>query len=457
MAPPVPPTFPVLLLVALLAAGCIGGSGEDEGGAADGSLTCLSVVPVTPSGSSASEVSLAIDPTDPDHLVAAANGGGGFAVYTSLDGGANWTAEQLSALELAQDGSYIGGGISLSDPSVAFSPDGTLHIAGLDYIPASSVVVFSRAAPDSPWSAATVWQSEVAGTFNDKEWLGVDPATGTLIVAWQREPAMDQLRGVEQMLGYPADLDLGLIVVSRSTDGGATWSTPQQVSGDPITGGSLHNNGTQVAWTADGRAHLLWVDYEAPGLVHATSTDQGATWSAPQPVSDLSIAHAFGSFSRMHTLPGLAQWGDQLAAVWHDARDDPADIRYALYDGASWSPSQRLPDDAEGSGTVQVYPWAAFDADGALHVTYYAGETDGDFTYRSMTLRDGAWSDPVDLGPTFDIVNGTAVADLGDYTATAAVGDRVHAAWAQPGADGSAVVHVSTAQRLVTCPVPAAK
>jgi hypothetical protein len=446
---PVPKAVTVLALVFLLA-GC---ASSPQGAGPAAFATCIASVPVTPEGSSASEVSMAIDPLDPRHIVAAANGGGGFAVYTSLDGGANWTAEQISALELAQDGQYVGVGISLSDPSVAFSPDGTLHIAGLNYIPASSVVVFNRASTDGPWAVSTVWRSEVAGTFNDKEWLAVDPATGTMVVAWQREPVMDSLRTAEQSSNYLADLDLGLIVVSRSTDGGATWSVPQQVSGDPVTGGSLHNNGTQVVFTEDGRAHLVWVDYEAPGLVHSVSTDQGATWSTPAPISDLNIAHAFGGFTRMHTLPGLAQSGDQLAAVWHDARDDPADIRVSLYDGTSWSASQRVPDGEVGSGTIQVYPWAAFDETGALHVTFYSGEVDGDFTYRTMALRDGAWSEPMELGATFDIVaSDGGVANLGDYTAAAAAGSIVHAAWAQPDAGGNAVVHVSTATRLAACP-----
>lgn len=433
----------LLLAVALggALAGCLSGGEAPPPPAA---VRCLTDALATPATESASEVSLAIDPTDPDHIVAAANSAGGFGVYTSLDGGANWAAELVDGLALLGPQAAA---IALSDPALAFAPDGTLHMAGLAYIPTSQVFVASRATPTGPWTAHTVWQSEIAATFNDKEWLGIDPVTGTMIVAWQREPAMDSLRTVEQTLMGAADLDLGLIVMSRSMDAGVTWSLPQQVSGS-----SLHNNGTQVAFTSDGRAHIVWVDYEVPGLVHAISTDGGVTWSDPSPIADLHIAHAFGAFARMHTLPGLAQHEDGLAVVWHDAGADAADILLATYDGKAWSEAQRVPDDGEGSGRVQVYPWAAIDGEGALHVTYYSGEVDGLFTYRAATLRDGAWGSPVDLGPVFDLVDANgSVADLGDYTAAAAVGSVLHAAWSQPDAERNARVHVATVRSSMAC------
>lgn len=438
-------TLPALLLASLLA-GCVGGRDAD---APDRAPTACpppswSELPVTPPGESASEVSLAIDPTDPQHLVAAANSGGGFGVYTSRDGGANWTAELLSALDLLPEGRFMAAGVSLSDPAVAFGPDGTVHIAGLAYIPGSAVVVFSRAGDDAPWTSSTVWQSEVAATFNDKEWLAVDPASGTMLVAWQREPAMDSLRTVDETTGL-TDADLGVIVTSRSTDGGASWSLPV------VASESLHNNGTQVAWIG-GVAHLVWVDYERPGLQHAVSTDGGASWGEPEDVADLRIVKAFPAFGRMHTLPALASDGKGLAVVWHDARNDAADVLVSLWDGAGWSAPERVPDDA---ALVQFYPWAAYDGAGVLHVGHYSGDgADANFTYRhAARAPDGAWSVPEDLSAPFQVFgNATAGAsDIGDYTAVAALGGRVHAAWAQPDpVEAGSLVHVGSL-RPVSC------
>ncbi len=381
---------------------------------------------ITPEEMSASEVSLAIDPTDPRHVVAAANSAGGFGVYTSRNGGETWNAELLQPTDVfGLAGSRFFG---LSDPAVAFAPDGTLHVAGLAYIPGSAVFVASRSAPDAPWQGHIVWESEVAATFNDKEWLAVHPETGTLIVAWQREPLLDSLRSVEQASGGAADLDIGQIVVSRSTDAGATWSLPAVVST------SLHNNGTQVAVTRDGRFHLLWVDYEQPALVHAVSQDDGRTWSAPARLSDLVIVGAFPDFSRMHTLPALTAVGDGLVAVWHDGRFDAADVLTATYDGTAWSMPERVPDDEIGSGRIQFYPWAAGDANGTLHVSYYSGDAAGNFTYRYIARSNRTWTPAVDLSQPFPIfaVDGKESADIGDYTALAAAGGALHAAWAQP-------------------------
>lgn len=408
-------------------------------------VLCWSEQAVTPSHRSASEVSLAVNPLDPKHLVAAANSAGNFAIYTSLDGGSNWTWEDLEAVDLFGP---AGTPTRLSDPSVAFSPDGTLHVAGLAIIPTSQVFVATRVKPEGPWQASTVWQSEVAGTMNDKEWLGVNQQTGTLLVAWQLEPLLDQLRGVETRTGGRADVDVGQIVVSRSTDGGTTWSLPEIVSE------SLHNNGTQIAFTVDGRAHLVWVDYEAPGLVHAISNDDGATWSAPAPISEVHVTGALGGFTRMHTLPGLAQSRDNLTVVWHDGRNTDVDVFVATYDGIAWSAAERVPDDEIDSGQIQFYPWATVDGSGVLHVTYYGGALDGNFTYREIRRTGTTWSAPTSISSPFPLIdgNGTA-ADIGDYTAAASGGPFVYAAWAQPGIEENAAVHVARMDLVPDCPL----
>lgn len=374
----------------------------------------------------ASEVSMAINPSAPDHVVAAANSNGGFAVYTSLDGGQTWSHEHLGAADLFGTTAPVTSG--LSDPAVAFSSDGELYIAGLAYLPASSVFVATH---DGAWSATRVWTSDVAVLFNDKEWIGVHPSTGHLLVAWQQEPALDSLRTVEQTIrastGQHADLDVGRIVVSRSTDRGATWSVPVEVSR------GLHNNGTQIAYGPDGTVHMLWVNYETPGLDHAMSHDGGATWSAPQHAANVSIVGSFPEFDRMHTLPALAAAPDgRLHAVWHDARHDASDVLIASYDGA-WHDPIRVPDDAVGSGTIQFYPWAATDAGSVLHIGYYSAIADP--PNRAFDYRYVAYHPDSGFGPSWTVSNQTfglfgSPLGIGDYTAVAASGGRVLVAWA---------------------------
>lgn len=323
---------------------------------------------LTPEDQAASEVTIAADPTDPARLVAAANSGGGFGVYRTSDAGATWAASTFTAAQVAP----LPGGAprfrSLSDPALAFAPDGTLYLAGLAYIPTSAVFVAESRDGGATWgSVHVVEESDLASSFNDKEWLGVNPVTGTLVLSWQKEPAMDQLRGVDERAG--TDVDFGDVVVARSTDGGATWSKPVKVSA------GAHSNGTQVAFTPDGRAHLLWVNYETSTLDHAVSTDDGATWSPARAVVPITYPAPLPRYARMHTLPALAASpvSEALYAVWHDNRNGDIDVYAAASadGGATWGPPVRVNDDPIGNGVHQMYPWAAVGPDGRLHVTFY--------------------------------------------------------------------------------------
>ena len=87
------------------------------------------------------------------------------------------------------------------------------------------------------------------------------------------------------------------IVYIRSTDGGATWSTPVNISG---------SSGDQLfPWVAaaNGKVYATWFN-RAPGggntysISGVASTDGGGSWSAPVTVStatsDVSQGNRFG-------------------------------------------------------------------------------------------------------------------------------------------------------------------
>lgn len=442
----------VAVLLAASLAGCVTGPSDapDE----PGSVTewrVLAEARASPQDVSASEVSIAVDPTDPMHAVAAANSQGGFGVYVTRDGGGTWDAQfyQAGRVDPAPNGQ--GRFTGLSDPVVAFEPGGTVWLAGLAIIPTSSVWVASSDDGGDSWSdGIIVHESDLGVSFNDKEWLGIHPQTGTMLVSWQKEPLIDSLRSVEAATG--ADVDVGDVVVSRSNDGGQTWSLFEKVSR------GFHSNGTQVAYTADGRTHLLWVNYEGDGtLDYAYSDDDGATWSEPVAVATVDVIPPYERYSRMHTLPALVADpnGTSLYAVWHDERNGDADVfAVASHDaGDSWGDAVRVPAGEAGDDVLQLYPWAAVDPGGRLHVTYYDSAADPDcplFHYVHAVSDDGGatFSYPGNLSSEgFSVFQDSACGNelshsFGDYTGAAAGPAGVYAAWAD-GRHEPTSVHVA--------------
>lgn len=446
----------IWLVGLVVLAGCLGFSTTDEPSDDPGSGPPGIVESrLTPSDQSASEVSIQANPVDPLHLVAAANSEGGFGVYVTRDGGDTWTAHRFDPEDAQTGPAGPSRYTALSDPVVAFAPDGErVYLAALAYLPTSAVVVaVSEDGGASFDETHVVAESEPGATFNDKEWLGVNPETGTLLVAWQREPALDQLRGVEQATGV--DADVGWIVVSRSTDEGRSWSTPEIVSR------GMHSNGTQIAFTQGGRAHVAWVNYETNTLDHIASDDDGQTWTDPEAIADVDTVPSYPRYQRMHTLPAMVadEDGQAVYVVWHDDRHGDADVMAVASSdaGETWGEVTRVNADPVGNGAAQIYPWAAVGPDERVHVSWYDTREDPDpprlrFYHASAPGPSLAFSNetPVSTtaftafceeapgGPT-DAGSCTEQRSLGDYTSLAASSAGVFPAWADGRGEASAI------------------
>jgi hypothetical protein len=93
-----------------------------------------------------------------------------------------------------------------------------------------------------------------------------------------------------------SNIDQGDVMFAKSTDGGQTWSLPMQINDDPGTNHTQWFGTMSVA--PNGRIDAVWLDTrDAPSgsdnsaLYYSYSTNQGATWSVNEKLSDSFDPH----------------------------------------------------------------------------------------------------------------------------------------------------------------------
>jgi len=171
---------------------------------------------------------------------------------------------------------------------------------------------------------------------------------------------------------------------SFSTDGGRTWSTPRQLSGASNNSVTGGRQGTAIRSDGDGNVYIVWED--GPAQVYAVSHDGGVSYSRPRavgPVADL-----------VDPIPGSNFRNDSFASLAADPRAGST----TLY--ASWV--NRTTDDGsaaevvvyrtDGSGWTKVAtPYAgSVTGTGAPFFQGLDVSTDGrvDLAWQAMTAQD---------------------------------------------------------------------
>lgn len=418
------------------------------------------VVEITPAQARRpAEVSVAINPTSPEHVIAVLLQGGGPGeprvsnwAYVSVDGGLTWEGRPA----LNRDGRVQG------DDAIVFGRDGT---AFHGYIAFDGIRVER---PERAWSGIFVrtsadgvtWRDPVAVVdhinttipFEDKPWIGVDggarsPHRGNVYVAWTRF----------DVYGSKDPAHRSRIMVSRSRDGGRSFSTPLEISdesGDALDGDDTVEGVVPVAGPG-GEVYIAWAGPK--GLYFDRSLDGGWTFGkdviiAAQPGGwDLPVA----GLERHNGMPVTAvdaSGGARDGTVyvnWIDERNGHPDVFVAASTdrGQTWSAPVRVNDD---SGTaVQMFTWLAVDpVDGALNVIFHdrrglSGTMTGVTLARSVDGGRTFVNYPVPVTP-FACCQGSAF--FGDYNGVAAHGGRVVAAFPVLTAAGQQRVQAAVAR-----------
>jgi hypothetical protein len=154
--------------------------------------------------------------------------------------------------------------------------------------------------------------------LNDKEWIGADwhassPFRDRVYVSWTR------------YLFNPANGNYvqSPIAFAYSTDGGATFSTPQLISGNV-----LYSQGSRVVVGYDGTVYVFWEGSTRLATLNGTwvvkSTDGGNTWSRPVQVATLQdIISPANTVFRVNSFPAadVAPNGDLYVAWSSQVKD----------------------------------------------------------------------------------------------------------------------------------------
>ena len=291
-------------------------------------------------------------------------------VHVTNNGGGNW---QDVALKLP-----AGNKGKLFAPSAAYDGKGILYVS---YVTLSG----PGNSPDSYWIARSGdgglsfdEPTKIAGAHTFQTSIAVDQKSGRVFASWlQSRPEATMCILCFAQTGIP-------IVVSRSDDGGRTWSPPAQVS----DGGRMRVGAPALAVDAGGNPAVLYLDYgndridweNLPGtydgkfsVVMTRSGDQGLRWE-PGRVVDADMVPPGRFLVYLPVSPGfaIANNGD-MYAVWADGRSGDADVllRRSTDDGKTWSKPVQVNRGTVGDGIPQDMPSVSVAPGGRVDVVYY--------------------------------------------------------------------------------------
>src|SRR6476659_5188766 len=394
-------------------------------------LACLEpVVNVSATTGNQAESFINVNPTNPNNLVATSNTNSNsiFRAY-STDAGATWTRGTIATGVACCDGQaawdtfgnlflvYINAAVN--QINVILSTDGGATFsapvtAGTGNVDQPSIAVgngsvwvdwnsggsmVARGAPVTglgAWGPFGAQQSipSASGSFGGIA-VGPGPNGGKVMVTYQsptggQGPATIYVNTDVDGLGPGG---FGARVTATTTNVGGFDFIPAQ------SGRSIDAEAGLV-WDATGgpfndRAYLIYTEEPVnesndTEIYLRTSTDNGATWSAPVRVNDDPLGPIRSQFLPYITLDRTS---GTVAAGWHDARNDNG---------------------VPGSGGTNAIP----NDDAEYYASY---STNGGVTWAANTRLSGGFSNAADAG---------APVDYGDYVGQSASGGVFRAVWA---------------------------
>jgi hypothetical protein len=415
---------------------------------------------LTPGTRQANELSVAVNPLDPQNIVAVgkdytpdvAGDCVWDGVYTTHDGGRTWKNQNVPGspwkrlTDPTEPLTPVSNFYCVTDPVVAFGPDGTAYWAIMPYqcdpasgsklgrelvpgsgqgIPGTPVTGGGGGLNDWLWTCSSMfvmvskdggdtWPVDLMRQLafgprleHDKGWLSAAP-DGTVLYCWDRSAPTGPAAGAAGV-DVPAEAPgthslVSAVVCSVSKDQGASWSDFQNMNQG--WAGAL----PWVDWGPDNTAWAALVDGEHVLVAHS---QDGLSWEQPVRVASYQDPPAnaeygwpglHGSRFRTFTLPALAvdrsdgPYRGSLYLAWMDHSGHDADVLLSASRdaGKTWSPPRRVHDDDPSLGADQFMPALSVGPDGTLDLSWYDRRWDP-----QHHLIDLAYTYSVDGGARF--------------------------------------------------------
>ncbi len=337
-------------------------------------------------------------------------------VSRSTDNGATWTPRATLNTDAATD--------SRTDHSPQVATDGAGNCVavwvGWDDPGASGwhILVSRSSNNGATWTAPVRLAENVGTTYTNvyEPQVATDGA-GNWVAVWVSDDSLGVVPP-ENNLDYD-------ILVSRSTDNGASWTTAAALHSNALTD-SGWDDYPQVATDGAGNWVALWSSDEDIGgigtdtdILVCCSSDDGATWTDPEALNAYAWTDSRSDYTPQVATNGAGNW----VAVWYSRHDiggvgDDHDILVSRStdNGANWTAPAALNSNAATDTGDDGYPHVATDRAGEWVAVWRSDENLGGSI---GTDRDIFFSRSSDNGATWTplaVLNTNAATDSGsDY------------------------------------------
>lgn len=414
------------------------------------------------SNTTQSENSIFADPMNEGHVLNSNNstdwnGGSASGVYGadyfySNNFGENWSGSINGA----------GGGNS-GDPAAVISRNGRRYI-GFIYNQGQAVAWSDN---DINWNRVVVATVPTWWPLNllDKNhmWIDNSPASsynGNLYVSWTRFQLFSS--------------DDGQVQICRSTDNGASWSSPLNISASLPSPNEL-SQGVNISTGPNGEVYAAWAVYENTSTLDEKaigfnkSVNGGATFgTAIKAITNIKGIRNTGVLKsmRVNSFPSMSVdisggpdngniyivWSNIGAPGVNTGTNKSVYIIKSTNGGNSWSTPVRVNQGLFQNGKEAFFPWISCDpATGYLYVIFYDDRNTSSASCEAWVAisqdAGDTWEDfrVSDVSFTPSPIPGLAADYFGDYLGISAYNGRVYPCWTD-NRSGAAKTYVSPFQ-----------